>query len=375
MKKAPQISKGKKYRRILLDHDDPLGEDALWFKPLPDSDAHETDDDSSPGAEVAQGLDPQSWLEAERAQYQNLLRAAEATARFSEKLAHAPVGSADRLAVLTVTHVLKSEGIWLGPERVALYRALRLATDQTVRDLTRANWGWRRLMQPVDPLRDLRAFLGRSAVQDASSVPGDDRPVGAELDAIVRVWTHQVSLLDECHPLTRAAYAFMLWRFAALTPVDDVLEPTVAALRIGAGQGGGFLPLTSGDRLDARTVSAGPEMAGIRLSAFYAAIEQGALGASIEIDRLAHWKRQADRTVADLSGRTPPLLIGLFLEHPIVSAELTSDALKCSKAAARRNLATLAERGLIREITGHMRFRYWTIRWAADAARTDGAGG
>ncbi|HID67372.1 MAG TPA: hypothetical protein EYP31_03730 [Roseibacterium sp.] len=66
--------------------------------------------------------------------------------------------------------------------------------------------------------------------------------------------------------------------------------------------------------------------------------------------------------MANLSGRTPPRLIGVLLRPPVVSAELVSATLSCSRPAARRNLGLFAKRGLIREVTGQDRYRFWTVQ-------------
>jgi predicted ArsR family transcriptional regulator len=71
------------------------------------------------------------------------------------------------------------------------------------------------------------------------------------------------------------------------------------------------------------------------------------------------WKTTA---VADLSGRTPGLLVALLAARVAVSAQDAADAIGVSVSAAQRNLALLAERGLAREITGQGRFRMWTAK-------------
>lgn len=333
---------------------DPTEEEDLWFLP-------QSPEDVAPGempwpvAARESGLDARTWLSAEAAQYRLLLSAAQAVARYGERLRHAPKGVAERLALMTVSALLRSEGIWIGPEQIALYRAFRLGSDDTARDLSRADWAVRRLISGPPAQDGLRAFLGRVSVSDP--LPDGDRPTGSELDLLGQDWTD--ALLNDAHPLTRAAHGFATWRKHALTPYDEMLEPSVAALLLGAGADAPFLPMAEGHRFDRHQVEPGADAATARLFAFLNAIEAGALRASMELDRLRDWRRKAAETTAGLSGRTPPLLISTLLRFPILSAELAAETIGCSRPSARRNLALFHDCGLIREVTGQERYRFW----------------
>ncbi|MFN7609750.1 MAG: hypothetical protein ACK5QX_02270 [bacterium] len=46
----------------------------------------------------------------------------------------------------------------------------------------------------------------------------------------------------------------------------------------------------------------------------------------------------------------------------MVSAPLAEEITGASRAAVQRNLGTLTERGLTREVTGQGRFRVWAAR-------------
>ena len=80
------------------------------------------------------------------------------------------------------------------------------------------------------------------------------------------------------------------------------------------------------------------------------------------LDRMAEWQAGAVQKTADLSGRTPPRLIGVLLRLPVVSVELAAATLSCSRPAARRNLDLFVGRGLIREVTGQDRYRFWSVQ-------------
>jgi hypothetical protein len=344
----------------------PGEEDDLWFLPGPIEDA---EDGGLPWPVAARegSLDPVAWQAGERAQLQGLVAAVQAAARFSERLAHAPDGVSERFAVGSVSAVLRDEGEWLAPEQIALYRVLRVVSDDTAQPLARASWAVRRLLSGAteghDLPGDLAQFLGRAPVPDPQRITTGERPVVTELDALSERLRAADGALTACHPFTRAAHGFAMWRRDGITDWDELLEPTIAAMiRAGAGLTG-FVPMVSGHRLDRHAIRGGAGGAsGIeaRLATFYAAIEAGSLHGLLELERLSAWRARADQAINDLSGRTPPLILHALMQHMAVSAELVAALTKCSKVSARRNLVLLEDRGLVREITGHSRYRFWS---------------
>lgn len=342
----------------------PTPEDDLWFLPGPQEGS--LTDMPWPVAARELKSDFEVWRAGEAAQYRGLLRATEALARFGERLARFPEQVGERFALSSVSAVLRSEGVWLGPERIALFRVLSSSTGDAARDLARASWAIRRL-QGADraggPLDGVRGFLGRNAV--ALPLPAtrfllaEDRPLGGELEALGDRWIASVEGMKDLHPLTRGAFAFAQWRGQGLTPFEEILEPCVAAMRIGAANLAPFLPLAEGQNIGRLAVGGSIEN---RLVDFYTAVESGALRGLMELDRLAEWRIRAVEMTADLSGRTPPRLIAALLRLPVVSAELVAETFSCSRAGARRNLGLFAKRGLIRETTGQDRYRFWTVQ-------------
>lgn len=333
---------------------EPVEEEDLWFLPQPPEDVAPGEMPWPVAAREA-GLDERTWQAAEAAQYRLLVAAAQAVARYGERLRHAAAGVSERLALMTVSSILRAEGIWLGPDQIALYRAFRLGSDDMARDLSRADWAVRRLMSGPLPQEGLREFLGRVSVSDPH--PDEDRPTGPELDLAGQDWSE--GLPKSGHLLTRAAQGFASWRQQALTPYEQMLEPSVAALLLGAGEEAPFLPMAEGHRFDRHKVAQGADAAVARLVTFLNAIEAGALRASMELERLAAWRNRAMAATEGLSGRTPPLLIAALLRYPVLSAELASEAVGCSRPSARRNLTLFHDMGLIREVTGQERYRFW----------------
>lgn len=350
---------------------DPIPDEDLWFLPdaghAPDAaPLKPADPADTPWINAPQeaSLDPETWRSAEARSYRALTTTAESVARFGERLRGFPEPVGDRFAIASVSSVLRGEGLWLSPEQIALYQAFRAGADDSARDLARAAWAMRRLgpdAQTVQPVDDLRGFLGRSSGVNSPQIPpGGDRPVGDVLDTLCADWSYAMTTLrDQMHPLTRAAFGFALWRSMGITPWDEHLEPTLAAMRIGALRQAPFLPMVDGHRLDRHALQPGGEGAVARLTTFYAAAEAGALWACMELDRLSAWRGRARQAISDLSGRTPPLLISCLLRMPVVSADLVADRTGCSRPAARRNLNLFSDRGLIREVTGQDRYRFW----------------
>ncbi|WP_303489024.1 helix-turn-helix domain-containing protein [Shimia thalassica] len=308
-------------------------------------------------------LAPDVWQQAERSCYRDLLSAVEALVRFGERLKHLPPEGAERVALMSVSAALRAEGLWFGPEKIALYRSMRLAADSEAQVLARASWAVRRLTgHGAGVLDGLRDFLGRTEVaQPLDPDPDTARPVGNELDLLGGDFSDHTNRLSDCDALTRAAYGFAFWRREGITPWDELLEPTVAALILGADGRAPFVPISAGHSFDRHGVTSGAGSAEARLKVFYKAVEAGALAALMELDRLMVWRDRAAGATRDLSGGTPPALIQALLGFPIVSAELVAKDVGCTTMTARRNLNIFTERGLAREVTGQGRYRFWAV--------------
>jgi len=160
--------------------------------------------------------------------------------------------------------------------------------------------------------------------------------------------------------VTEAAVLFQAWRLAGPGHGRDceaaVLAATHAA-RMGRGHAA-FLPLAGSDA--GALLSGGPP--GARLAAWIRSAEKAVLAALLQLERLAAWHRRAEAALADLSGRTPALLLALLADWPMLSAPLAEAHTDASRAAIQRNLDLMTRRQLIREITGQGRYRMWTAR-------------
>ncbi len=331
----------------------------LWFVP-PDEPA---ETGAGEGACLLRAAD---WEAAESRCARPLADAASALARLDERLASLaePGRHAQRLAIGEVAGLSWAEGQRLSEERIALYAALRLsATDADARDLSLADWARRRLLGGPAP-DDTAAFLGRSHSEPGTgegAERGDliPRPLGEEFAALAHRWREEIARGD-LHPITRACQAWHLWRQLGLSGPEAVIEPAVAAARIGARGlcALSFMPIAfaTGRALTGPRHHGPPAQ---RLKPWLRSVTEAATNARATLERVTAWEARARAATADMKGRTPRALIEALAALPVLSAPAAEHLTKASRAAVQRNLARLTTRGLAREITGQTRYRFW----------------
>lgn len=333
------------------DHDAPENDEAdLWFLPGPPEDAAPTDP-PWPLANRRALVDPSAWLAAEAASAGELARAAAAFGALDERLRQAPPGWRQRLALNEVAELGWLAGDRIPADRLGQYHALRLAgvQDDSLA-LARAGWALRRLTDGPPPEADLAAFLGRSGSAVPALLPAD--------------WQQALAEAATLHPLSRAGFAFRTGQMlmAAEGPgrggAAAVIEPAVVAARIAASEARGgarFQPLAQGGMSGLRARGPLPGW----LAQWYRGAEAAALACLLHLDALAGWQRRAESRLSGLSGRTPPRLLAVLAEWPLVSAPMAEALTGASRAAVQRNLDRFHGAGLIREVTGQGRFRFW----------------
>ncbi|SEB00653.1 hypothetical protein [Rubrimonas cliftonensis] len=320
------------------------------------------------------GSGPEAWLDAEAALARPLAEAVEAFARLDERLrawdaAHARA-AVERLALGQAAALLWAEGAPVEVERLSLWGASRIGrSSEEDAGLARAAWAARRLARGRWTLASagaLARFEGRTPRCEGEGDSGGCDDFSASWGAFARVrggawiaaaesWAAEVRGLRAAHRFTQGCVAERAWRLSGLSDATAVVEPAVAAMKIAAraGRGGApFAPL-------ARRRTPGGERPVERLRGFYADLATGCAEALVALERLQSWRLRADDAVADLTGRTPRLLVALLGQRVAVSAQDASEAGGVSVSAAQRNLALLAERGVAREISRQGRFRMW----------------
>lgn len=332
-------------------------EQYLWFLP-PEPEDHASTDMPWPMANRASIFDPKAWAKAEGRAGRELAAASAVCARLDERLRLAPTGLLERLAMGEVEALLWAQGDRISAERIALYLRLREATMQDGQMLSAASWAVRRMLGQGMP-EDLSTFLGRKTVPEDSLLDMASRPVGIEFEGLQNTWLTVLSDLDDVHPLTRAAAGFHAWRTFGLSDPGAVLEGAVAASKIGAAGNKAlqFVPVALADRY--ALAQSGTPLE--RLLGWLKAVENAGLRSLMLLAQLENWRGRALDITAKFSGKTPPALIEVFIKSTVVSVAIAVEMTGVSKAAAQRNLTRFEDLGLIREVTGQGRYRFWTV--------------
>lgn len=333
-------------------------DDDLWFLPGPPENMAPTD---LPWPIEARGqqFDVGAWQNAENNLGQLLATAAAGIARLDERLRCSPDGLCERLALMEVADQLWAQGDWIPPEKLALYRSLRLSTVQNARILSLADWAVRRMLSTQGVKQGLANFLGRyEAETDGLSEVGK-RPFGKGFERLEVQWFSAQQEAQGLHALTRSAIGFYAWRMLGMSEPGAVLEPMAVVSAVEAAtevRGLTFLPVALGDKYLFGQTGQVDRL----LADWFKAISNACKRALLHLDRLAAWHSNAVLGTCDLSGRTPPILLRAILVLPLISVEMAVKNLDVSKVSAQRNLGLLQERGLIREVTGQERYRFWT---------------
>ena len=313
----------------------------LWF--LPD----EAEVVAGPRAPAPGLVAGEDWRAAEAALAVDLAELAFDAGRLAERLAGSGPGAVQRLAQDEAAALSWWTGDRIGAERLALWTSYRIgAAEEDGGAVIRTAWAARRLAA-ASP-RGVRA-----AVADLLGAEGrGDLDLAEEVAAAILG-------VEDMSAVTQGCALFHLWR--SLDERQEHLrglEAAVLGSRV-AGQGRlPFLPLAlTGFR--ALTASGRPEP---RLRAWAQGAHGAVLAALMSLERLSGWRERAAAATADLSGRTPALLIAALAARPMLGAAEAEAETGASRAAVLRNLDLLVARGLVREVTGQGRFRIWATK-------------
>src|SRR3989338_208487 len=351
----------------------------LWFLPgqledepdyLPPGPVHE--------AKESDVVD--AWRAAEAGQAAQLARVAARLGILDERLRRGPAGWRQRLALIEAADLSWLTQDRIGLDRLSLYVALRVSTvTDDAQALYRIGWTVRRLTGGPAPLArrsgvgDLETFLDRRDRTGQGERFEEDKAPFRVLEMAERGafeqraagWLAMMDQAEDLHPVTRACMGFHLWHVAELSPVDDPLEAAVTAARVaiadlapsGSAPGAIFAPIAMGGGGGFRAIGDPPA----RLARWLNAMESAAFAALRKLEEIEAWAGAAERTMAPLSGKTPPMLRDLFTSWPLVSVQLARKLTGAHRATVQRNIDWLEERGLIREVTGQGRYRMWQI--------------
>jgi hypothetical protein len=325
-------------------------ENDLWFMP---GLIEEEPDDFPPGprAEPRETAVLDDWRKAEAGHAARLARVAGKLGALDDRLRRGPDGWRHRLALIEAADLSWFAGDRIRQDRLALWISLRLSgvQDDTAA-LARVGWAVRRLTAGPGPEADLSAFLDRRDPENLDDVaePFADRAGG---------WLNLMEQTADLHPITRGCLGFHLWSLAGLGQHGDRMEATVTAARIAASEGRGavFAPLAMGGAGGLR--AGGPPAE--RLARWLDGMLTASLTAMRHLDDIEAWSARAEAEMSPLSGKTPRAMRAVLAEWPLVSAPMAEALTGASRAAVQRNLAWMEARGLVREMTGHGRYRMW----------------
>ena len=338
---------------------EPADDEDLWF--LPDEGVAADDlMPPLPRADRQALYDATDWQAAQDGLSGPLAELAVTFGALDERLRSGPEGWRQRLALLEVVDLGWWTGDRIGAERLALWVGLRLAaTGEDTQALARAGWAVRRLSAGPLPgaggwIAGAGAFLGRS-LPEADDVPDALADLAEVMEASIAL-----------HPVTQAAIVFHGWRMLTSDTAHQRLttetEAAVMAARhaagMGRGQGAMFVPLALSGHDGLRATGSVAN----RLAAWIRGADRATLAALLHLDRVRDWGGRASAALSDRTGRTPPALVQVFADWPMVSAPLAEQVTGASRAAVQRNLDLMQDRGLIREITGQGRYRVWTAQ-------------
>ena len=323
-----------------------------WFLPGPIEDEP---DDLLPGprAKPLETAILDDWRQAEANNAARLARVAGRLGGLDDRLKRGPEGWRHRLALFEAADLSWFAGDRIGPDRLALWIALRLSgvQDDTAA-LVRVGWAVRRLTGGPGPEVDLAAFVDR---RDPENLADEAEPFADRAGG----WLDLMAQAADLHPISRACMGFHIWSLAGLGQHGDRMEAAVTAARIATSEGKGatFAPLAMGG---AGGLRAGGTAAD-RLARWLDGMETACLTAMRHLDDIEAWSAKTETEMATLSGRTPPALRAVLTEWPLVSAPMAESQTGASRAAIQRNLSWMEARCLIREVTGQGRYRMWRV--------------
>lgn len=324
---------------------------------------------------------PEAWIRAEAQMGRLLVEAAVAVARVDERLRRMPgarrAASLERIALIEAGDLLWAEGQRLRPEALALAARGRAGrawdTEQAV---SRAAWSVRRLIGPHPELgspQGVRTFLGLKTKAEgdpeAEEIDRDELWLRGLDEGDLREWCSTLNCLEDVHPLTRAAAGFHIWRGLMLTPPGRILEPATVASRLAASSQYGLrsVPLVFENP---RGLPAVPGPAADKLNAWLQALSHAAQRVQLVLDRLQRWSDEIARRTQKRKGGAIRGLAELLASRPIVSAQDAAAELGVTATQARVLLRRLADETLVRELTGHSRFRFWAAPLSSDGDAT-----
>lgn len=361
-----------------IDDDGPLSpfdpqdevEDDLWFLPGPSEDEEDVPPGSSPLPRAPRRaiFEMREWQEAQDRLSTALADLTQLYGELDLRLRLGAPGLLERLALRESTDLSWWVGDRINGERLSLWQADRVgSTRDPDLALHRAGWAVRRLTSGPPPADAFARFLERP---NTGTLPKTADQAVDEMIAYLA--PDEGAILDlqqlaaeaaDLHPVTQAAILFFAWQLLGPPQTRGIEAAVLASRHAGMmartkGSGAIFLSLAQGGPGTFRG-DGSPER---KLRSWITGATQSTLAALLHLEQISAWREKAVMMTADLSGRTPGRLIDCLIRLPHVSTSIVEKETGSSRAAAQRNLGLFTERGLLREVTGQGRYRFWAIK-------------
>lgn len=304
-------------------------DDDLWFLPGPPEDLAPTDP-PWPQAPKPDLPHAQDWQAAPYAT--ELAETAYQLGRLRERMDASSDGLRHRLGLSEICALMALDGTRLGAEQLALYAEARMPGGADAQDLALAHWGLRRWRGRTDPLQDAPGFFDRRARPEFAAEAAD--------------WVRAVHA-GPTHPLLRAGFAFAQARARGLAGSEFAAPPLIVSALAALCLTPQRLPLGAARRAELHR----PEPA-----SWLAAIKRSTDHALMQTALCRDW---SDKARALATTRSEHRLLEACLRYPALSVPVAVAATGLSRASCQRGLARLSAAGLLREMTGQTRFRFW----------------
>lgn len=305
-----------------------------------------------------------AWEAAEGALAPELTETAHCLGRLEERFR---LGAPEaRFRAREAADLLWSAGHGVRSERLALYLQDGDARGEG-KGLSLGVWALRRLEAPLESatVENLRIWLGRRSRGEAAPADlVDVMPMaqGGALDAAMARVVETGRKLEGRSPLARAGAMAFTWGREADFGQERELAASLLGARLAGPEVPGFAPLALGStrgglRLSGK--SRGPEG---DLRAWLAALTGAASRALLDLDALAAWRLRAEAFAHGIQGKGATALVDPLYQHLALNVTMAAELSDISRASAERALVKYEAEGLVREITGAAKWRWWTAR-------------
>ncbi|QFU00012.1 hypothetical protein FIU85_22005 (plasmid) [Roseovarius sp. THAF8] len=338
----------------IYDGDDP-DQQNLWFLPPG------PEDDVDPESKKSFIFYHNDWREAERNLSGSLADATYMSGCLDERIRLNPAMH-DRIARIEAVELAWLAGYRLGHD--ALHKHLVLADYQHERDqeaVVETRWAHSRYMSPLHPLNDdIRDVLGRHAVEEGTDEELIRQTGGRTFDDLYEEWKEYIEDAEGLHRFTLGALAFFSWQSIQVSGDSDFMEAAVVSQKLCAPRGRrgglGFVPLALGGHgafMRAGTIEQ-------RLATWYRLVENACHRALLNLNAVELFKQKSEE-VEFKQTATYQCISKAFVDYPILNIETLLKTSGTGKDAALKYIDLLEEAGLIAEITGQKRYRFWRI--------------